>query len=116
MPCGWCNSTGGECGCNEGYCVHCGGTGHVAPPPFGDGSTFTDQHFISYIAKAASDLRCIGDSGMIYGTAYKAAKIHLPANDVKLFMEYWAHPYRDCNLGEYISQIAERALALKSKL
>lgn len=35
MKCRWCNGTGGECGCGEGKCTHCGGSGAMVTPPFG---------------------------------------------------------------------------------
>lgn len=34
MDCKWCKGTGGECGCGQGRCAHCGGVGKQLAPPF----------------------------------------------------------------------------------
>ena len=37
MKCRWCAGTGEECGCGEGHCAHCDGSGETTTPPFGGG-------------------------------------------------------------------------------
>lgn len=114
MSCSWCGDSGKECGCGLGHCAHCGGTGNVATPPFGDGTASKiSEESVHYYAKAATDLRCIGTEGMILGVAYGAAKVQLPPEDIHKFIVYWNNCYRDATLGEFIRQIAERAEQLR---
>lgn len=98
------------------WCPKCGGTGKVLLPPFGNGRhAKIEMEKVSELASAGTLLRCIDHPLFVEAVANQAAKITLPDEVIAAFVEYWADPGRDANLGEYIHQIAEYAeeLALK---
>lgn len=124
MLCRWCKGTGEECGCGEGHCVHCGGSGKVASPPFeaqlrnvlsseqvsrlAERWCSRDQSVPMDVAweKLTTDVAraAVNDSRDLHnGDAYQVLKPSV----VAAFSAYWEHPCRDETLGQVIQRIAQ---------
>lgn len=126
MICRWCKGTGAECGCGEGHCAHCGGSGNVAAPPFGTQlRNVLPAAEVSRLAESwcsrdrqlADDLAwgalaeeiarsALGDHRELKnGDAYQV----MAPGVVEAFFHYWMHPYRDETLGAVIQRMAQYA-------
>lgn len=126
MICRWCKGTGAECGCGEGRCAHCGGSGNVAVPPFGtplrnvlpaaevsrlaerwcsrDRNFPENQAWCELAAEVAR--AAVGDRRELKnGDSYQV----LAPGVVDAFFHYWMQPCRDETLGEVIQRMAQYA-------
>lgn len=109
MHCRWCNGTGDECGCGHGYCAHCCGEGAVADSPFN-----MPQHLQMLHPRNVNEFaERFGSTSLpafIQQVAEYASGESLSQQDTDVFVQYWGNPKRDCTLGEFINEIAYRAL------
>lgn len=123
MICRWCKGTGEECGCGEGYCTHCSGTGIITDPPF-EHPYGVELHKIkpledSLVDKFAKDFCNTNEQDFnfeqfIQSIALSSCGEKIPSEDVQIYIDYWGNPNRGETLGDYILQIALRAKSINS--
>lgn len=111
MDCRWCKASGGECGCGYGYCAHCGGSGQQTEPPFGHlDRSCVDSAVVHYWAEVYHDTSNLELKSFVDSVAIAVCGNPLADEDTQTLVDYWNEPYRDENLGDWITRIGMRAL------
>ena len=109
MICSWCNGTGKECGCKEGYCLHCN-KGEVANPPFGPiVNSYTEELDIlsqEQMDTIIDNFKKTVHEQIAFIPVYMEQHGILSEQEIKSFQDYWDNPYRNENLGQVLNRVA----------
>lgn len=101
--CNWCKGTGEECGCGEGYCVHCN-KGAVPDWPFGlTEELIADHHDIFSFYNCQKHWENMAVN--IQDIAIAASGSRLTEEDAEILKVFHADFYRNINVGTFCAMV-----------
>ena len=111
MICSWCKGSGKECGCGNGYCMHCD-NGETKNPPIGDPITMMDTDFYYNLPRGFFEsivdfsVRDVHQT-IEYVSIALYGEQRLTDDEIQKMKDYWDSPYREETIGEVIARIAK---------